>query len=189
MILDIVQYGHPVLRQRCREVSTPNDQLGELVADMLETMYYAEGVGLAAPQIGQDIRLAVIDVSHDLECVSYLKVNGQDASLSAIMPLAFVNPEIELHGDKEFATEGCLSIRGIRSEVGRPGEIKAKLQLLDGSFLEIETDGLLARALQHEIDHLNGVLFIDRLPAVAKVSMRARLKRLAAMRAGEAGTP
>jgi len=189
MILDIVQYGHPVLRQRCREVAAPDENLGGLVADMLDTMYDAEGVGLAAPQVGVDLRLAVIDVSHDPECVSYLKVNGQDAPLSAIMPLVLINPEIELTGDKEFATEGCLSIRGIRAEVGRPAEIKAKLQQLDGSILEIETDGLLARAMQHEIDHLNGVLFIDRLPAVAKVSMRARLKRLAALRAGEAGTP
>jgi len=189
MILDIVQYGHPVLRQRCREVAAPDDTLGELVADMLDTMYSAEGVGLAAPQVGVDLRLAVIDVSHDPECVTYLKVNGQEASLDAIMPLVFINPEIDLTGDKEFATEGCLSIRGIRAEVGRPSEIKAKLPQLDGSVLEIETDGLLARALQHEIDHLNGVLFIDRLPAVAKVSLRARLKRLAAMRAGETGTP
>ncbi len=188
MILDIVQYGHPVLRQRCREVTTSDDKLGELAADMLETMHAAEGVGLAAPQIGIDIRLAVIDVSHDPESVTYLKVNGEDAPLEAIMPLVFINPEIQLTGEKEAAVEGCLSIRGIRAEVARPSGIKAKLLLLDGSTLEIETDGLLSRALQHEIDHLNGVLFIDRLPAVTKVSLRARLKRLASMRVGEAGT-
>lgn len=189
MILDIIQYGHPVLRQRCREVAIPDDKIGGLVADMLETMYAAEGVGLAAPQVGVDIRLAIVDVSHDPECITYLRVGGADASLAALMPLVFVNPEIELCGEKEAATEGCLSIRGIRAEVTRPSAIKAKLPQLDGSVLEIETDGLLARALQHEIDHLNGVLFIDRLPAVAKVGLRPRLKRLAAFNAGEAGTP
>ena len=189
MILDIVQYGHPVLRQRCQEINLPDPSLDTLVQDMLETMHDANGVGLAAPQIGKDIRLAVIDVSHDPDCVSYLRVNGKDTSLEAIMPLVFINPETELSGPREFSAEGCLSIRGIRAEVGRPSEIKATLPQLDGSTLVIETDGLLARALQHEIDHLNGVLFIDRIPAVAKVSLRARLKRLAAMRAGEAGTP
>jgi peptide deformylase len=94
------------------------------------------------------------------------------------MPLIFINPEIEFGQAKEFGMEGCLSIRGIRSEVRRPEEVKATLPQLDGSVLVIETDGLLARALQHEIDHLNGVLFVDRLPAVAKVSMKNRLKRL-----------
>ena len=123
-------------------------------------------------------RLAVIDVSHDPECVSYLKVNGEDTDLLSIMPLVFINPELEFGQAKEFGMEGCLSIRGIRAEVRRPEMIKATLPQLDGSVMVLETDGLLARALQHEIDHLNGVLFVDRLPAVAKVSMKGRLKRL-----------
>lgn len=178
MIREIVQYGHPVLRQKCRSVTEVNDDLIRLVADMLETMVDANGVGLAAPQVGEDIRLAVIDVSHDPECVSLLKVNGEDASLESIMPLIFINPDLVFSQEKESGMEGCLSIRGIRAEVRRPAAVKATLPQLDGSVLEIETDGLLARALQHEIDHLNGVLFVDRLPAVAKVSMKNRLKRL-----------
>ena len=178
MIRDIVQYGHPVLRQRCRPVTEVDDKIVRLVADMLDTMADANGVGLAAPQVGEDVRLAVIDVSHDPECISFLKVNGVHADLLDLMPLIFINPEIVFGQEKEFGIEGCLSIRGIRAEVRRPETVKATLPQLDGSVLVVETDGLLARALQHEIDHLNGVLFVDRLPAAAKVSMRNRLKRL-----------
>ena len=178
MIREIVQYGHPVLRQKCRTITEVDNTIIELVADMLDTMVEANGVGLAAPQVGEDIRLAVIDVSHDPECVTFLKVNGEDAELESIMPLIFINPELVFSQEKESGVEGCLSIRGIRAEVRRPMAVKATLPQLDGSVLEIETDGLLARALQHEIDHLNGVLFVDRLSAVAKVSMKNRLKRL-----------
>jgi peptide deformylase len=178
MIREIVQYGHPVLRQRCRPVHTVDETIIQLVDDMLETMVDANGVGLAAPQVGVDLRLAVVDVSHDPECVSYLKVNGVDADLESIMPLVFINPELEYGEEKEFGPEGCLSIQGLRAEVRRPSDVKATLHQLDGSVLVVESDGLLARALQHEIDHLNGVLFVDRLPATTKVSVKNRLKRL-----------
>ena len=185
MIREIVQYGHPVLRQRCRPVTEVDESIIQLVADMLDTMVEANGVGLAAPQVGEDIRLAVIDVSHDPDCVSLLKVNGEDAELASIMPLVFINPDLAYSQEKETAVEGCLSIQGIRAEVRRPAAVRATLPQLDGSVLEIETDGLLARALQHEIDHLNGVLFVDRLSAVAKVSMKKRLKRLLEENGGE----
>lgn len=178
MILDIVQYGHPVLRQQCRDVEVVDDGLRQLVSDMLETMADANGVGLAAPQIGRDIRLAVIDVSHDPECVSYLKVNGVEADLESIMPLVFINPELEFGKEQEYSVEGCLSILGIRAEVRRPADVRATLPQLDGGVMLIETDGLLGRALQHEIDHLNGVLFTDRLSPAGKVTMKNRLKRL-----------
>lgn len=180
MILPIVQYGDPVLRVKCRTVSDVDEEIRELADDMLETMYDAEGVGLAAPQIGRDIRLVVIDVFHDPECVSFLRVNGEDAELGSIMPLVCINPELELGRQMDTATEGCLSIRGIRLDVRRPEEVKAKVTLLDGTVLAIETDGLLARALQHEVDHLNGVLFTDRLSAVLKVSAKNKLKKLLA---------
>ena len=178
MLREIVQYGHPVLRQRCRPVTAVDDAILQLAEDMLETMEEAKGVGLAAPQVGEDIRLAVIDVSHDPECVSFLKLNGEDTDLESIMPLIFINPELVFGQEKESSIEGCLSIQGIRAEVRRPLAVKATLPQLDGSLWVIETDGLLARALQHEIDHLNGVLFVDRLSAVAKVSMKNRLRRL-----------
>ena len=178
MILEIVQYGHPVLRERCKRVEQVDDATRLLAADMLETMYDANGVGLAAPQVGVAIRLAVVDVSHDPECISFLKVAGKDAPLASIMPLVFINPELEFTGLKERDTEGCLSIQDLRAEVNRPSAVKAILPQLDGSVLEIETDGLLARAIQHETDHLNGVLFIDRVSPAAKISLRRKLRRL-----------
>ncbi len=180
MILEIVQYGHPVLRERCKEVEKVDDKLGQLVDAMIATMHDAEGVGLAAPQVGVPIRLAVVDVSHDPSCVSYFRVNGEEAALADWMPLVFINPELELSAEKERGSEGCLSIRDVRAEVNRPASLKARLPQLDGSVLEIEADGLLARAIQHETDHLNGVLFIDRVSPAAKVSLRRKLKRLAA---------
>lgn len=182
MPLPIVQYGDPILRQQCRTVEAIDDSLIALVAEMLETMADANGVGLAAPQIGRDLRLAVIDVSHDPDCVSYLKVNGKDVQIDDVMPLIFINPTLEYGQEKDVEFEGCLSIQGIRCEVRRPMDVKATLPQIDGSTLVIETDGLLARALQHEIDHLNGILFTDRLSAVGKVSVKNRLKRLLAER-------
>lgn len=179
MIREIVQYGHPVLRQKCRKVTEVTEELLTLVEDMLDTMVEAHGVGLAAPQVGVDLRLAVIDVSHDPEATPTLLVNGKAAELEEVMPLVFINPELEFGQAKEFGMEGCLSIRGLRAEVRRPEAVKATLPQLDGTVLVVETDGLLARALQHEIDHLNGVLFVDRLPAATKVSMRNRLKKIA----------
>lgn len=184
MLLPIVQYGDPVLRKQCRPVNPADPGLTELVENMLETMAGANGVGLAAPQIGEDIQLAVIDVSHDPECVSYLRVNGEDAEIPDIMPLVFINPSLEYGQEKDIEFEGCLSIQGIRSEVRRPMDVKATLPQLDGSTLVIETDGLLSRALQHEIDHLNGILFVDRLSAVGKVSVKNRLRRLIAEQGG-----
>ena len=180
MILEIVQYGHPVLRERCKPVLQVDDAIRQLAADMIETMYDANGVGLAAPQVGVAIRLAVIDVAHDPECITFLKVAGQDAPLESIMPLVFINPELEFTGPKERDTEGCLSIQDIRAEVNRPSALKAKLPQLDGSVVELETDGLLARAIQHETDHLNGVLFIDRVSPAAKISLRRKLRGLSA---------
>jgi peptide deformylase len=180
MILDIVQYGDPVLRQRCEPVREVTSEIRTLAQDMLETMVDAHGVGLAAPQIGLAIRMAVVDVSHDPECVSFLRVGGKDTPLESIMPLVFINPELKLGGPKAADTEGCLSIDDLRATVTRPEVVHATLPLLDGTVLELETDGLLARALQHEVDHLNGVLFIDRLSAAGKTSIRRKLRRLGA---------
>ena len=180
MVLEITQYGNPVLRKKCRTIEDVDDALLQLADDMIETMVDANGVGLAAPQIGQDIRMAVVDVSHDPDCVSFLKVNGEDAKMDDIMPLVFINPELELDGPRESESEGCLSIHDIRANVRRPSTVNAKLPQLDGSVIELETDGLLARAIQHEVDHLNGILFVDRISPAAKVSIKRKLRRLAA---------
>ncbi len=181
MILEITQYGNPVLRKKCRTIGKIDDELTKLAEDMVETMVDAHGVGLAAPQIGQDIRMAVVDVSHDPECVSFFKVNGKDAKMEEYMPLIFINPDLELEGAKVNDSEGCLSIHEVRANVKRPSIVKATLPLIDGSTIELETDGLLARAIQHEVDHLNGILFVDRISPASKVSIKRKLRRLAAI--------
>lgn len=180
MILEITQFGNPILRKKCRNIDKVDDALKEFANNMIETMQDANGVGLAAPQVNEDIRMAVVDVSHDPGCVSFLKINGKDASMEEVMPLVFINPELDLDGAKESESEGCLSIYEIRANVSRPTVIRAKLPQLDGSVIELETDGLLARAIQHEVDHLNGILFVDRISAAAKVSIKRKLRRLAA---------
>lgn len=179
MILPITQYGNPILRKKCRRITTVTDEIRTLADDMIETMKDAQGIGLAAPQIDRDLEIAVVDVSHDPECITFLKIDGVDARLEDYMPLVFINPVLELGKDKESSMEGCLSIQEINAEVKRPIVVKAKLELLDGESIVLETDGLLARAIQHEVDHLNGVLFTDRISAAAKVSVRRKLKRLA----------
>lgn len=178
MILNITQFGNPVLRKKCKEITEITDQIRKLAEDMVETMIQADGIGIAAPQIGADIRMAVVDVSHDPECVSFCKINGEDAEMKDFMPLIFLNPELTLSGDKVSEQEGCLSIQEIRAQVKRPTIVKAKLLLLDGSVIELESDGLLARAIQHEVDHLNGILFTDRVSAAVKARLKKKLKYL-----------
>ena len=167
-----------MLRKKCATVPAVTPELEQLAVDMVETMNDAEGVGLAAPQIGRAIQMAIVDVSHDPECISYLRVNGEEADLSSISPLIFINPTLELHGAKEAENEGCLSIDEVRAKVRRPTEVKATLPQLDGSVLIVESDGLLARAIQHEVDHLNGVLFTDRVSPAAKMGVRRHLAKL-----------
>jgi len=178
MILEITQYGNPVLRKKCRKVTEVTEETRALAENMIETMKEAQGVGLAGPQVDQDLQIAVVDVSHDPECISFLKVDGEEASLKDLMPLVFLNPVLEFGKEREAKTEGCLSIEGINAEVRRPIEVKATLELLDGRTITVESDGLLSRAIQHEVDHLNGILFVDRLSTAAKLSIKRKLKRL-----------
>lgn len=178
MILEIKQYGDPVLRKKCRKVAEVTDETRQLASNMIETMIDANGVGLAAPQVGIDIRLAVVDVAHDPESITYLKVDNKVTPLEELMPLVFINPSLEFGAEKEASREGCLSIQGIQSEVKRPIDVVATLEMLDGRTIKVETDGLLARAIQHEVDHLNGVLFTDRVAPATKLSLKRKLKRL-----------
>lgn len=178
MIREVVMYGDPVLRAKCGRVEIVTDDVRELVNDMLETMVHEHGVGLAAPQVGVPIQLAVIDVSHDPECVTYLRINGKDASFDECMPLVFINPKLDFGTEKDADTEGCLSFPDIRAVITRPEEVTATIETLEGEILVIETDGLLSRAIQHETDHLNGVLFIDRMKAASKVALKGKIRRL-----------
>jgi peptide deformylase len=178
MVLTIVRYPAQVLRVKCRAVTEVTERHRKLAVDMLETMKAAHGVGLAAPQVAVDEQMAVIDVSHDPECITFLRVDGEDKKLADFMPIVFLNPILEGGKEKEAGEEGCLSIPELRAKVTRPEAIKVTYQTLEGETVTVETDGLLARAFQHEIDHLNGVLFIDRVSAAAKVGVMRRLKWL-----------
>ena len=178
MTREIVIFGDPVLRKKCAVVDEVSDDLRGLVQDMLETMREADGIGLAAPQVGVAIQLAVVDVSHDPECFSYLRVDGRDSGLEELMPLIFMNPKLEYGGEPDVMPEGCLSFPDIRGDVTRPYGVKATMDLLDGRSVVIETDGLLSRVIQHETDHLNGVLFIERMSTATKFSLRGRIRRM-----------
>lgn len=178
MIREIVLYGDPVLRQKGARVESVTPEIRQLADDMIETMRDAQGVGLAAQQIGEAIQLAVVDVSHDEECISFLKVNGEERTLEEISPLVFLNPEVEGSREKDTDVEGCLSFPELRADITRPDRIRAKLELLDGDVIEIETDGLLARAIQHEVDHLFGKLFIDRMSRARKLSLKRVLREM-----------
>ena len=163
MLLEIVKYGHPTLRQRGAEVRKIDDKLIALAEDMIETMVDADGVGLAAQQVGVPLQLAVIDVFDVEDRPSTMSIGGQPVALEEHMPLVLLNPVLELCGEKVAGTEGCLSFPEITGEIVRAEQVKARAMTLDGETLEFEATGLLARALQHEVDHLNGILFIDRI--------------------------
>ena len=177
MVRKVVRYPATVLRAKCRAISGVTDTHRTLAADMLETMREERGVGLAAPQVGEDVQLAVIDVSHNPQCVTSFKVNGEDKNMVEHMPLIVINPKIEMGKDKVTDEEGCLSFPDLRGQIRRSAEVKVSFQNLEGETVTIESDGLLARAFQHEIDHLNGILFIDRMSAAAKVGLKRKLRR------------
>lgn len=162
----ITIYGHPILRQNTRPVENIDDALHTLVDDMIETMRAADGIGLAAPQVSESVRVCVVNME--------LVEEANEAS-----PKAFVNPEILASDGTSTMEEGCLSIPDIREEVQRPERIRVRYQDLEGKQHEEEIDGLLARVLQHEIDHLDGVLFVDRMPQVKRKLLSKKLKKLA----------
>ena len=178
MVLKIVRYPTPALRAKCRAITEVTPAIRQLADDMLETMRAANGVGLAAPQVGVDQQLAVIDVSHNPQCLTFLRINGERVDMVANMPVIFLNPVLELGKDKAVDEEGCLSFPRLRGDIRRSEQAKVTFTTLDGETQTWEMDGLLARAFQHEIDHLNGILFIDRLSAVAKVGLKRKLTRL-----------
>jgi len=178
MTLEIVKYGDPVLRQKGKPVPEITDEVRALAENMIETMREANGVGLAAQQIGLPVQLTVLDVEPTEERPSSMTVDGKPADIAEWMPMVLLNPVIELGAEKAEATEGCLSFPEITAEIERAVSVKAKGRLLDGREIEFEATGLLARALQHETDHLNGILFIDRMKSATRTVLAGRLKRL-----------
>ncbi len=169
MILPIYVYGHPVLRQEAEDIAVDYPNLKELIADMFETMDRADGVGLAAPQIGLPIRVVVVD----------LDVLSDDMPEFKNFKRAYINPHIiETDGNIVAMDEGCLSLPGIHESVKRPDRIR--VQYLDEEMNRHDewVDGYLARVMQHEFDHLDGVMFIDHLSALRKQMIRGKLNSM-----------
>ena len=180
MILDIVKYGNPVLRAKGKKIGKVDDEIRVLAADLLETMYNASGVGLAAQQIGRALQVTVVDISDAENRPSRMWIGGEEVDPKEHMPMILINPELELGDEQELGNEGCLSFPEISAEISRAVKVKVKAQDLDGHPIEFEAAGLLGRAIQHETDHLNGILFIDRMSSATKASLAGKLKRLAA---------
>ena len=178
MILQILEYGDPILRAKGKPIENIDDRIRELAANMIETMHAANGVGLAAQQIGEALQLTVLDVSLVEDRPSTLKLDGRDVDPKAAMPLVLINPKIELRGANEAGVEGCLSFPEITGDIDRAKSVIVRAQNLEARTIEIEASGFLARAIQHEGDHLNGILFIDRMNSAAKAALSSRLKRL-----------
>ncbi len=178
MILEIVKYGDPVLRAKGARVGKVTAQIKTLAADMIETMRAAHGVGLAAQQIGHAFQLAVIEVASNEDRPSSMSIDGKPVEIGPHMPLVILNPVLKLGAEKESASEGCLSFPDISGDIVRALGVFCTAETLDGGQIEFDATGLLARALQHEVDHLNGVLFIDRMNSATKASLASKLKRL-----------
>jgi peptide deformylase len=178
MKLPIIKYGHPVLRAKGKWIKQADDRIRTLAEDMLETMHAANGIGLAAQQVGAALQLTVLDISQVEGRPSTVTINGVEVDPASAMPLILLNPRIELKKPVSSESEGCLSFPDITAEIDRAVSVSVEAETLEGEALLIEAEGLLARALQHEVDHLNGILFIDRMSSVAKASLSSRLKRL-----------
>ena len=162
-IYQIVKYGDPILEKPSKSITKFDAELEELAEDMFATMYSAQGIGLAAPQIGKSIRIAVVDVT-----------GGKNPEAKIVL----VNPEI-IHGEGEKREEeGCLSIPGFRGYVVRPQFVTVKAQDVKGQEFEIRGEDLLARAFCHEIDHLNGILFLTHLSMLKRDLIRRKIKKL-----------
>ncbi len=155
-ILDIRVLGDPILRQNTVPVKEITDDLRALVADMFETMHHARGLGLAAPQVGRTERLAVVEIEGE--------------------PLVLINPEIVESSGRDKAEEGCLSIPDIYADVERPKDVVVRAMDLDGNTYEVQATDLLARCLQHEIDHLDGKLFLDYLSVLKRTAALTKWK-------------
>jgi peptide deformylase len=177
VILEIVKYGHPVLREKGRRIESVSEEVRRLAADMVETMYAANGVGLAAQQVGRPLMLTVLDV-RDSELPSELIIEGEAREVASFMPLMLINPVLSELAGEQVGTEGCLSIPDISADVSRAARVRVSALNLDGNPIRFVCTGLLARAVQHEVDHLNGVLFIDHLGAADRVSLAGKLRKL-----------
>jgi peptide deformylase len=180
MIREIVVYGDPVLRKKGKDIVEITDEIRAFAQDMIETMHEAHGVGLAAQQVGEAIQLTVIDVSDAENRPSRMWIDGEEVDPKEHMPLILINPQLELSRETEIGPEGCLSFPEITADISRAERAKVTALDLEGKPVSFEAEGLLSRAVQHETDHLNGILFIDRMSSASKVTLASKLKKLAA---------
>lgn len=180
MILEVVKYGHPSLRKKGRKLETITPEIKQLIADMFETMHAYKGIGLAAQQVGEALQLTVIDVRAATDRPSKLELDGQPADVNDIMPLVLINPELVPDGESVAGGEGCLSFPEIYAEITRPESVAVKALNEKGETVQFRCGGLLSRAIQHEADHLNGILFIDRMTKETKSELKPQLDELQA---------
>jgi peptide deformylase len=180
MILPVVKYGSPVLRQKGAKIETVTPEIKKLIADMFETMEENHGVGLAAQQVGVAKMLTVIDVREVKDRPSWVEIGGKPADVADIMPLVLINPEITPVGEPVKGSEGCLSFPEIYAEISRPESVDVSALDAKGKPFSFRCGGLLARAVQHETDHLNGLLFIDRMDRKIKLELQPELDDLQA---------
>ena len=178
MVLDVTKYGHPSLRQKGTRIESITPTVKKLVEDMFETMYAAKGIGLAAQQVGEALQLTIIDVRGVTDRPSTLELDGKPAEVNQFMPLVLKNPEIKPFGETVAGPEGCLSFPEIYADISRSEMVEVKAANDKGEQIEFRCGGLLARAVLHEVDHLNGILLIDRMNWKTKDELRPQLEGL-----------
>lgn len=179
-MLQVVKYGDPILRQKGDRIETITPEIKLLIEEMFETMKAARGVGLAAQQVGRALQLCIIDVREATDRPSTLEVDGRESDPNSFMPLTLINPTFTAKGEPVAGPEGCLSFPEIYSDISRPPEIEVKATNEKGRQLQFKCGGLLARAIQHEYDHLQGILFIDRMTREAKAEHKDEIDEIAA---------
>lgn len=172
MVLPVVRYGDPVLRKKGAKIETITPEIQQLVADMFETMKHAHGIGLAAQQVGRAVQLTTIDLRGVKDRPSRLWLAGQEADVESFMPLVLINPVVRPVGTRASGPEGCLSFPDIFGEIERTAEAEVTAQNERGESFSFKAGGLLARAIQHEVDHLNGILFIDRMDTETRADVQ-----------------
>jgi peptide deformylase len=180
MVLEIVKYGHPVLRQKGSRIDRITPEIKSVIEDMLETMYEAHGVGLAAQQVGLPLQLTVIDVSQATDRPSWMEREGRRVAVEDQMPLVLMNPEVRPVGGPVAGPEGCLSFPEIYADISRPESVDVEALTATGERIQFRCGGLLARAVQHETDHLHGILFIDRMDQATRTQLQGELEALQA---------
>ena len=180
MILPIVKFGDPMLRTKGKAIEKITPEIKRLVGDMFETMHDAAGVGLAAQQVGQALQLTIIDVRAVKDRPSTMEIDGKPVDVAAHMPLVLINPRITPFGNPAKGPEGCLSFPEIYTDIARPESVEVEAINAEGKPIRFKAGGLLSRAVQHEVDHLNAILFIDRMTAEAKAEVKDEIDALQA---------